>query len=231
MSLKPRCRSALYLQEGGIWTLVKCSYESTILHHEHRGRHEGFFVDWNSEEATHSKELWSDDVEKIHTRSEPFVGWRCWKLKQQLGPSTSCHVFLESTAAKTPWYGPTMGLRLGCNKVARLHHDISVFNGMDYGIYSYKQPQGLVEHFAQPNLSCPIIGRLDVSGHVVEHEIGWRSSKVIIRELWVISFYHVVESYEGIRESLEETYQCPVNIIQQDQVVHWAKFYSEEGEK
>lgn len=92
----------------------------------------------------------------------------------------------------------------------------------DYGVYSYKNLPELVSHHGI--LEYRIFGKVDNVGQVIEHEFGYRAQKSIIRELWLLGF--VIERIEHIhmKDSLEERYQCPVNVFEKEaELLHFER--------
>jgi hypothetical protein len=103
----------------------------------------------------------------------------------------------------------------------------------DYGVYSYKSVELL--NGLHPVAYGQVVGLIESSGHVVEHEYGYRAQICVIKELW----YMVVEVrgamrvipedevmgydaeivYEDHRiaaDKMEARYHCPVTVLRLD---------------
>lgn len=222
-----RCTSVLHIKTGDMWDKLNCSLQEDHAQvHRTYSEKNDWVTRWSTQESIVSGIEYQKETCEINHRSEPFVGWRCWKLSHQTRYS------LHSTASAKIWDGPVMGLRESGLKVSQIN--LKPVDGEDYGIYSYKNPMELVSHFNLPASTYPVIGRLDLTGHVIEHEIGWRAAKAIIRELWVVRQYcgqppnYRVQMVDEIQRQFELRYQCPVNIINLHQVKHWAEFYTNQ---
>jgi len=139
-----------------------------------------------------------------------------------------------STAAGVLWEGPVMRTRDG-TRVCDFSASQEPVSFGNLGVFSYKTPLLLLEYFFGVTLRyiplkyisrVYILGRIDLRGHVIEHELGYRAQEAVVRELWV-------QSVEGkprddVIAQFEERYQCPVHSIEPKQVPHWARYYSEE---
>lgn len=153
-------------------------------------------------------------------RTEPFISWRAWKLSDdgKLRSLTSQHVWdgpvcttqvLKNGQPVKPMWDNKPGSRIeGAN---------------DAGVYSYKDPTCLPRWLP----GYPVYGRIENYGHVVEHELGYRSQKVIIQELWISPKLIRQESvgdsvmdvlignvtkkmFDNIHKNLESLYGCEV---------------------
>ena len=211
---------------------------------------------------------WSNPTRELKKRMTPFVGWRCWKLmsescrfdnvynKVQYTERDTTDYFLLSTAAAVKWEGPVMrtrdNVRVSGRNLAGMAGSRKQSFGeevVDYGVYSYNDPRWLLHYFYgdiyhDPNTlitQYPIIGRLDVTGHVIEHELGFRSQVVTIRELWISdqigrantdSFTdnkHIIErETPKVQEVFESRYHCPVHIYDFSKLKSWADYMAEE---
>lgn len=170
---------------------------------------------------------------KAETRHEPFKSWRWWEL--------SPRGKLMSITADYIWGGPTATTRQlpdGSLALVSAKNHFVRFDGFDdYGVYSYKTPSLLFTY--NPSLQdrasrnrIIVLGELENWGHVVEHAYGYRSQRVLITKLWVFAPYlHGVigmdvkmNIWKGL---LESTYQCDVEIVENQRLEGWIKYYSD----
>ncbi len=167
--------------------------------------------------------------------TKPLVGWRSWSIEWP-------DVMLYSASAQMVWESPTQTTKKMQNgKLARVcswnpvrtRGALRVSNDPyhDYGIYSYKSVEllnGL--HRLQIGQAVGLIGS---SGHVVEHEYGYRAQICIVEELWMLvaqisgglqvqAANAAMGSHEGrvvyadykiAADKLEARYHCPVSVI------------------
>jgi hypothetical protein len=220
-----RCESCYYRPTNkGIWIGIRCSNalgHPSINHMAFAGDDtRGKWLSWNDEEATDSFERYR--TQKVTKRVGALTGWRCWRL----GPA---HLLL-STSRQHIWEGP-VATTFENRMVTETNHVPEV--DRDYGVYSYKSPVKLLKYF--PGIysgssypSYPVVGRVDVLGHVIEHELGWRAQKVIIRELWFVVKNNL---RDYIIDDLEASYQCPVNALKSSQVNAWAEWFDSQQEE
>jgi hypothetical protein len=190
------------------------------------------WLEWTSDQAF--------DPFKPVARIGAFTGWRCWRLNQadvtvysKEAPRYSgfeTQFRLMSTAAEHVWQSPVMTTQ-DLKRVSPMNVMNSFNSKFDFGVYSYKTPLDLVKYFRLPSGNYPVIGRLDLTGHIVEHEFGWRAQKSVIRELWFAPPWEVAPKsgiLKEITEQFERTYSCDIHLLESDQVEHWAKWYDED---
>ena len=164
---------------------------------------------------------------KIEKRSEPFVGWRGWNIEFP-------DVMLRSKSADFLWETPTCTTKAtlsGTLSKVSSSNPVKAKNAVrirrdpyhDYGIYSYKSVELLnrlhsihTEH---------VVGRIESSGHVIEHEYGYRAQVAVIKELWYISNDYPTVDFmlegQSIIEKLEDRYQCSARIIPITNFLHF----------
>ena len=89
------------------------------------------------------------------------------------------------------------------------------------GIYALKPT--VLDRFNWQNEHCWVTGTIALSGRVVEHEIGYRAERAVVRELRLgVGAHLAVRSLKKLREivdALEDRYQVAVNIGQSDREV------------
>lgn len=151
-------------------------------------------------------------------RSEPLVGWRGWNV---VFPD----VMLKSKSADFLWETPTCTTKTtlsGTLSKVSSSNPVKAKNAVrirrdpyhDYGIYSYKSVvllEGL--HSIQYET---VVGRIESSGHVIEHEYGYRAQVAVIKELWYMApdvpEVEWILNAQGIIDKLEARYQCTVHM-------------------
>lgn len=169
----------------------------------------------------------------------PLIGWRTWFLKV-------CHIAngvkskeykdafeeiidtkqefrLKSIAVDIIWDGPLMTTSQNpdgsLKKVSPSNQAKIDDSGRgDFGVYSYKNVDDLVRlcGYAQ------VVGLVESSGQVIEHDYGYRAQKCMIKKLWLLNgvaknsqqiFYFSASDLEHVRKSLSKIYHCNVNTI------------------
>lgn len=134
-------------------------------------------------------------------RTTPFISWRAWQIDYESQK-------LRSLTSDTIWDGPVCTTRLLKNgqpeKPTWANHAERIKGYSDAGVYSYKTPSLLAEYLS----GFPVYGRLENYGHVIEHELGYRSQKVVIQELFLIFNSPVYEREWA--DKLESLYGCEV---------------------
>lgn len=137
---------------------------------------------------------------KLHS---PPIGWRTWKLSED-GK-------LQSVTSGTIWEGPVMTTALLKNgrpvKPMWENRPSARIEGVtDAGVYSYKHPKYLSLYLT----GYPVYGRLEIpfGATGTEHELGWRTSKVVIQELF-LQFNSPTYERE-VADKLESLYSCEV---------------------
>lgn len=139
-------------------------------------------------------------------RSSPFISWRAWQFDIESQR-------LRSLTSDTVWDGPVCTTRLLKNgqpeKPTWVNHAERIKGYSDAGVYSYKTPGLLAEYLS----GYPVYGRLENYGHVIEHELGYRSQKVVIQELFLVNMPVTISERvwtpKECRE-LESLYGCEV---------------------
>jgi len=233
-----RCQSELRVRDGEGYISIQCS---CVAEHEesHAGRSKnGVFVSWTDQDAREALR----DSSKAQTRSKPFKAWRCWMIDQKVSIEIQeiregdeieyewhddvQHSYrLASTAIQKIWDGPVMTTREG-RKVSPYFQLGALPRRHDYGVFAYKTPKYLQRYFGFMMMD-EVFGRVDLTGHVVEHELGYRAQKCTIRELWISS----KAEKEGMKEEFESVYHCPVHVIESKQIEHLVEYYSQESEE
>lgn len=162
--------------------------------------------------------------------TEPLYSWRWWRI----GPRG----YLQSMTAKSVWYGPTMTTcKLpesdGLCRVSA-HNPITGLApapGTDWGVYSYKRPDWLFQYNKSlKTLDTLVLGRIENSGHVIEHEYGYRSQVVVMRELWIFAAPEptlIEHKHEYWRSLMSERYECDVHIVSRDKLDSWLTYYGQ----
>lgn len=154
-------------------------------------------------------------------QTEPLIGWRTWRIV----PNAASQWVLKSMSANYIWESPVGRTRNNERLTKDREH---------HGVYSYKTPNLMLQHLG---LLSNIAGRMDLTGHVVEHEFGYRAQRATIRELWIFDqgrpfqtnqFVDTEKEIEQITSDLESRYQCPVHVVKADQLYYWADYMTEE---
>lgn len=200
----------------------------------HQGKYERRTLMWTDEDMVH--------VRKKSTTT--LIGWRVWKCVK--GPR------LKSVTADREWDSPVMRTKPGTVPSSWLE-ETTIYDNFgghqlphpanmethDYGVYAYKTPllcwEKLLWHDRNRFHDTPqylVIGSMDLSGIVVEHELGYRAEIAAVRELWYISNDFSDALGEGQRRARElgEFYKCDCHVITPGQVKGWAKWYT-DGDK
>lgn len=224
---RQKCNSILYTKD----VVLKCELGTPHEGHGHQCRREptalsprGIVVKWSDQDAIDSKYA---NVIKSKT---PLIGWRCWKLEKKHN-----RYVCMSITAPVVWEGPTMRT---LNNVPP-HSDFldgdrnsptfSAYNRKnprtDFGIFCYKTPMLLRTYLGY---SYPIVGRISLTGIVIEHEYGYRAQTVTMDELWVClppwdTQLNENITTERIAIGLEDFYQCPVSVIAEENFYNWVR--------
>jgi hypothetical protein len=137
-----------------------------------------------------------------------LLAWRAWRLatfmsqspEEQTGPR------LLSMTAPRIWNGPVV--------TADKPH---VEKEPPSGIYTFKPNVGEKSRWGLHE-DCCVTGTVALSGRVIEHQIGYRAERVVIRELRLAVGTHLrVRALEELRRliaSLEARYQVAVDVGQ-----------------
>jgi hypothetical protein len=168
----------------------------------------------------------SDSYSKLTKRHEPLYSWRWWTI----GPRG----MLKSITSEYLWTGPVGTTKLGPGgKPLRVSprnpiEGCWIPDGYDWGVYSYKTPSQLFRYNPELQNKEPLVlGRVQNYGHVVEHEYGFRSQRVIVRDLTV--FYRYIMGVERKTDywtgALEHRYECPVKLVTRDKLNAWLTYY------
>lgn len=187
----------------------------------HKGPHEG--------ESPSGLTVHWTDLDMIPPRrkgTKPLTGWRVWRMEP--GPR------LLSVTVNREWESPVMRTKPGT--VPRSDLERGAKGGQhDHGVYSYKTPELCVSHMYFDGLwggHYPVIGRLDLSGVVVEHEKGYRAETATIRELWILVDPLHDALGEGDRQAKELAtfYKCDCHTLKGTSLKGWAKWYTDESQ-
>lgn len=218
-----RCQSTYLVQYEGKGKNVKCrKSEGHLGSHEGRSP-KGLSLVWTDQEGAESRRV---ELPKV---TVPPIGWRTWGLLK--------HDVLRSAVMDTPWEGPVMTTRPRSDGkgLCRVRSDrIGYLTQVeqanhDNGVYSYKTLKGLSTYFLLSSGQNSVFGKVELHGHVVPHEFGWRAQKVIIRHLWYIVPSAVAHFTEV--GALERRYQCPVEVLPQDKVHGFITYYTDPEEE
>lgn len=205
----------------------------------HEGTHQG------KSQRGHTL-MWTDaDMVVVRKKSETaLVGWRVWKCVK--GPR------LKSVTADRTWESPVMRTKPGT--IPSSHLEGTTIYGQsnghqlphpktkeyDYGVYAYKTPLLCWERLLEPDQRRDqrygmepqylVIGSMDLSGVVIEHELGYRAEIATVRELWYISNDFADALGEGLRRAQElgEFYKCDCHLLPPGQLKAWAQYYTGE---
>jgi len=129
-----------------------------------------------------------------------LLAWRCWRLGFLLGGSGGDGgPRLLSLAAPCVWSGPVV--RGGVPEVDQ-----------PSGIYAFKA--NLAGWVEWQNEQVWVVGMIALSGRVIEHEIGFRAERAVLRGLHLgVATHLAVRSLKRLREiidDLEDHYQVTV---------------------
>ena len=150
-------------------------------------------------------------VEVPYTEPTELLAWRVWRLGFFLrrhsgdgGPR------LLSLTAPCVWNGP----------VVRVHPPI-IETLTPNGIYALK-PE-VADRVDWRNQFCWVSGTIALSGRVVEHALGYRAERAVVRELRLCVGAHLVlRSLKQLRETidaLEHRYQVAVSVGQSEREI------------
>jgi hypothetical protein len=138
------------------------------------------------------------------TERTELIAWRAWRLGFLLrrrggdgGPR------LLSIAAHCIWNGPVVSDGVPLPTIDQ-----------PSGIYTLKL--GVPDRINWQNEFCWVTGTVALSGRVVEHELGYRAERAVVRELSLgVGAHLALRSLRRLRktvDSLEGRYQVAVNI-------------------
>jgi hypothetical protein len=95
------------------------------------------------------------------------------------------------------------------------------------GFYSYK-PE--FAHYMAKWQDVDVLGIVRLYDDIIEHEHGYRADTVLTERLWVLWRISAMRiSPSRLVKFLEETYQCPVTIINTDQVSDFTVWLQKEN--
>jgi hypothetical protein len=145
------------------------------------------------------------------TEPTELLAWRAWRLGFLLrhaggdgGPR------LLSLAAPCIWNGPVVRDGIPLPSIER-----------PSGIYALK-PR-LADRVGWQNESCWVTGTIALSGRVVEHQLGYRAERAVVRELRLgVGAHLVLRSLKQLREiidELESRYQVTVSVGQAEREI------------
>lgn len=173
-------------------------------------------------------------LNKITKSNQPIISWRWWKLTGR--------GILKSISSDHVWKEPIMTTKLDSfknpMKVSILnpieHGGINYRDGelRDWGVYSYKTPEFLFIHNPSlaPDAWHPLmLGRIKNTGHIVEHEFGYRAQKSEILELWAFCLEIPANAGPWLR-TMKGRYKCEIHLIPFSRLKGWIKYYSDTGE-
>lgn len=212
-----RCDSKLHTQNG----VLQCigSRPKPGESHTHVGRtNSGLRITWTDKDSKESR--------AILEREEPFTGWRVWELDKG--------GYLVSVTSKAIWKGPVLSARGRPYSLIMGDRGPRDSDEVDYGIYCYKTPLLLYGHMRRGifNMRWPVLGAIELSGHVVEHTKGYRAERATFKKLWyVFDDPHKLLFGDNLKKDLENRYQCDVERLSLDQVEHWADYLTSEMEE
>jgi hypothetical protein len=142
------------------------------------------------------------------TEPRELIAWRAWRLLQvecPRGVETS-GLRLISLSAPCIWNGP----------VARVNPPDPDLPSTS-GIYSLK-PDVAERNRWQFSEDCWVTGTIALSGRVIEHHLGYRAERVVIRSLRLAVGTHLVvrdlRELQHVIKSLETRYQVAVDVGQ-----------------
>lgn len=256
---KPRCQSRYFIWKSyNEVEKVQCSEAA-----EHRGAHigrlkSGLFHMWTDAEGEFSKT--KRPKQEIYKRVGAIKAWRAWGLlatwddgahigayhtpiyntpaywregKSRPPGNIDVTYTLKSTARGYVWMSPR-ATTMDDKQVWFELEDIFRFGkheDRDPGIFCYKTPDYVLRYFP----SQPVYGHIDLTGHVVEHDLGYRAQRAMIRELWIIPQQGnlpgpvskpIKEVAGDIRTQFEKRYDCEVHILRAEQLAAWARYYT-----
>jgi hypothetical protein len=145
------------------------------------------------------------------TEPRELLAWRAWRLGFFLrraggdgGPR------LLSLAAPCIWNGPVVRDGVPLPSIER-----------PSGIYALKPK--VADRVGWQNGSCWVTGTIALSGRVVEHQLGYRAERAVVRDLRLgVGAHLALRSLKQLREvieALESRYQVSVSIGQSDREI------------
>lgn len=175
---------------------------------------------------------------RVTKRTEPIYSWRWWVFGRR--------GILQSIASKSEWFTPTMTTKeTPKGEPARVasknpignpstYHLVKRDPYVDFGVFSYKSPKLLYETnpgwFRKGRFDPMVLGKLENRGHVVEHELGYRSQIVVVRELWVFHEDPEIRFNTGWLRATKKRYDCEVHTVPREKLEGWVEFYSDPEE-
>lgn len=144
------------------------------------------------------------NVPSLEWQGGELLAWRLWRL----GRAPDGTILLISMSRDTVWEGPV---------IAADHRPIPIA-GCGSGIYALKPSTRPARNQYDWMLGGEtwVRGWVALSGQVVEHELGYRAERAVIRRLRLGAAVHrcfgTPQGLAAVREQLEKRYQCPVRI-------------------
>lgn len=184
-----RCR-CIFLTKFGY---VRCNLTThdTLTLHKAWVQESRLHIRWTDEDARNAKK------ELYYTKSsKPLIGYRAWRLHKNYNLKQEW--LLRSITADFIWEGPIV-------RTTEPPSSSLIGEGVPLGIHSYKNP-GFLQKYLCLWSTYPIYGIIELSGVVIEHELGYRAEIATVKELFI--WFNI--DNEAI-PSLERTYQCTVN--------------------
>jgi hypothetical protein len=140
-----------------------------------------------------------------------LLAWRAWRLGYFLRPrGGDGGPRLLSITAPCVWNGPVVRDGLPLPGVER-----------PSGIYALKPD--VADKVQWQNEHCWVTGTVALSGRVVEHQLGYRAERAVVRELRLgVGAHLALRSLKQLREvmeALEERYQVAVTVGQSDREI------------
>lgn len=152
---------------------------------------------------------------------EPFYGWRCWTVE----PSTRHGLALTSIYFPYEWPADYPALAT-CNlEPGSQHHGPVPGDDCICGLHAAKTIEGAVAYMPRHLRGFPalisqsttfVLGRVKLTGDVIEGEVGFKGEKARVAELFVPSVFKVhrqpVYAAEA-RDALSSIYNVPAHVV------------------
>lgn len=219
-----KCRNNFPIRvDGVIEYYVHCS-RGYNHNGNHAGRsHAGLSVEWNDQQR----------AEALRPPPRKVVGaitaWRCWALAK--------HDILQSVSSHDLWEGPVMTTARGRDGLpSRVRsedpdHEREGYLLVDHGVHAYRTVEALRDNWlVESGGHYPVVGRVDLTGHVIVHELGYRAQKATIRELWYFrpNDPFMAQVTKDVGPSLERRYGCDVHVVDTRKFNGWVKYMMAE---
>jgi hypothetical protein len=140
----------------------------------------------------------------------PVLAWRAWRL---VGDT------LQSMTRAVDWEGPTLSA-----------HQEPTADG-ESGIYAKRDRASVERYYAKELAEADVIvGTVELSGRIVEHEDGYRAERATIQSLYgIVCEYEALTKFGWMREqrgiseyvktALERRYACAVDVTLADRAL------------